>query len=383
MKRTRWFAFVISFLILFSAMQVLAETNVSIAAESIRVGINEQIVVPLKISNNIGMCGATLTVSYDKGLKLKEINRGDALASMTLTKPGDLMANPFNLIFDGVEEDNTNGVFLYLHFDAVTREGVYGISVSYEDGDIVDGDLQPLSVTTIGGNITVEASYSEEEEPDDELDDENSPKISVETVVASAGGSVDVSVYVENNPGICGATLKISYHNGLKLTNITKGDSFNNLVMTKPGSLLDNPINIIFDGIEEEKANGMFFVLTFQAPQEDGEYRVSITYEAGDIVDGDLNPVDIMLENGGVLVGAKELTVTINGKLIEVPPVSDVEGDVFLVFYNKKENIVALEKYNLATTSTITSTNAWAEKVRIFCWTKDMKPLCKISNISI
>lgn len=126
--------------------------------------------------------------------------------------------------------------------------------------------------------------------------------IRADQLTAAAGETVKVPIWIDNNNGVCGATIIIEYGKGLELTGIEKGDALETLTMTKPGRFSDNPIRIMWDGLEEDTSNGSMAVLTFKAPQETGVYDIKISYEDGDIVDGDLMPVDVKTENGQIKV---------------------------------------------------------------------------------
>ena len=73
--------------------------------------------------------------------------------------------------------------------------------------------------------------------------------------------------------------------------------------MTKPGKLNDNPISIVWDGLDgAAEADGVIVVLTFQAPQGAGYYPITITTNSKDFVDNDLHPVAVETKAGAVTV---------------------------------------------------------------------------------
>lgn len=72
------------------------------------------------------------------------------------------------------------------------------------------------------------------------------PSLIVNNVRAGAGNTVDVTVSIQNNPGIAGALLKLSYDSGLTLTNAVVGDAFSDLTYTKPGRF-SSPCNFSWD----------------------------------------------------------------------------------------------------------------------------------------
>lgn len=79
-----------------------------------------------------------------------------------MTKPGELTEKKINIVWDGMEEDSSNGVIAILNFSKPKKAGSYDVKISYEDGGIIDGNLQPVEVTMYNGSITVKG-FSEGE----------------------------------------------------------------------------------------------------------------------------------------------------------------------------------------------------------------------------
>ena len=156
--------------------------------------------------------------------------------------------------------------------------------------------------------------------------EEETPTLTIGNLVVDAGQEVEVPIRILNNTGILGATITITYAKELTLTKIQKGDAFTSLTMTKPGKLSANPINIVWDGESDaDVSNGTIAILTFTAPKVNGKYSITISYKSGAVVDADLNPVSLNIENGTVEVqngdhihtliehAAKDATCTENG----------------------------------------------------------------------
>ena len=135
----------------------------------------------------------------------------------------------------------------------------------------------------------------------------DSPILSVGQVSAEGGASVEVPISISGNPGVCGATIMVTYDDRLNLTAVSAGDAFSSLTMTKPGDMSVNPVNILWDGTDADKSNGVIAKLSFTVPKSAGTYPVSVTYAPGDIVDGDLNPVTLSIENGSITVQSQEM----------------------------------------------------------------------------
>lgn len=131
--------------------------------------------------------------------------------------------------------------------------------------------------------------------------------ITVDSVSALPGSTVEVNVEIKNNPGILGATLKLSYGEGLTLTNAVQGEALDCLTMTKPGRFT-SPCYFAWDGQEisdSQIKDGVILTLTFEVAEDadsSTELPVSIEYEYGDVADVNLDFVTLDISNGGVTV---------------------------------------------------------------------------------
>lgn len=128
--------------------------NVTAVAES------TDVAVTLNIMNNPGIVGMTLKLGYDDSiLTLTSIEKGDALSEMTFTKPRT-MKNGCTLQWDAevvMPEDATNGVMLTLYFDVsdTATAGTQNITLSYDNGAIIDNDLASVNMSIINGVVTI------------------------------------------------------------------------------------------------------------------------------------------------------------------------------------------------------------------------------------
>ena len=83
-------------------MNVNASTGRTIiSVDKVVAGEESSVRVPVKIMNNEGLVGATITIEYDQALTLQSIDSGDAFSSLTMTKPGELTEK--RLILYGME----------------------------------------------------------------------------------------------------------------------------------------------------------------------------------------------------------------------------------------------------------------------------------------
>ena len=131
-----------------------------VSTEAAKAG-DQDVTVQVNVRNNPGILGMLLTLRFnDKYLTLKDAANGKALKGvLKLTKPGEL-ADGSRFLWDGIEleEDQIkDGVILTLTFDVSSKakKGDYAISVSYDEGDIIDGDLASVKMGVADGRITV------------------------------------------------------------------------------------------------------------------------------------------------------------------------------------------------------------------------------------
>jgi|GEM_PF-392492 uncharacterized repeat protein (TIGR02543 family) len=146
--------------------------------------------------------------------------------------------------------------------------------------------------------------------------------ISVESVYAKAGKTVDVDVKISDNCGIAGAQLTITYDAGLTLTGATSGAAFSNLDYTRPSSY-SSPCNFNWDS-ENAMAteDGTILTLTFAVDEDvsaNTYLSVNISSVYGDIYDIDTNSLSVNLKNGYIdvidfIYGDVNNDDTINGK---------------------------------------------------------------------
>lgn len=130
-----------------------------------------------------------------------------------------------------------------------------------------------------------------------------SGKLTVEKKAVPLGTSeVAIQVTLEENPGISNVKFAFAYPEGFTLTSIQKGNALSSLTFTPPGKLTANPVTPIWDGLEADTTNGVVVTLTFAISDQvkPGDYAVTVSYEKGNLLDGNLEDIDIELIQGGV-----------------------------------------------------------------------------------
>ena len=141
------------------------------------------------------------------------------------------------------------------------------------------------------------------------------PTVTVETVEAEAGDTVEVKVLISNNPGIWGLKIQIDYDESvLTLTSAENGDFFANSEWTK-GKLDKIPYTLSYganDFADITTVSGTLAILTFSVSDtaEAGTYDITVDYEAGNIINSDLDDVNFAMVNGKVTIPAPTPEVT-------------------------------------------------------------------------
>ena len=125
---------------------------------------------------------------------------------------------------------------------------------------------------------------------------EGTPTLRLSSVTASRGDEVTVDVIMENNPGVTGIDVKISYDKTrLKLTGFSNGCLSGWVVSVEAGGA------IWADSVSHTE-NGVILTLKFEVLDDAplGDAVVQLTNP--DIIDDELNTVDFKFESGSVTV---------------------------------------------------------------------------------
>ncbi len=147
--------------VLFSAFMLVhaADATITVESKEISTGVGvETVEIPLVLSDNPGILGMTLNVTYSDGLTLTGITGGNALTSLYFTKPGNLVVKPFSLVWDGLDgEDTSNGTIATLSFE-VPKTQAKEYTVTVTANGVYDDDVNEVSVTISTCKITVSES---------------------------------------------------------------------------------------------------------------------------------------------------------------------------------------------------------------------------------
>ncbi len=131
------------------------------------------------------------------------------------------------------------------------------------------------------------------------------PTIYVGNVEAKAGETVEVPVYIKNNPGVAGVMIHVTYGDKLVLTDSASGAIFADFTFTKPGKYVSG-CNFLWDSesgfISED---GVFLTLTFTVAEDvqaGDVLEIGCGYRYGDIFDENLEDFTFNMIAGSITI---------------------------------------------------------------------------------
>ena len=133
--------------------------------------------------------------------------------------------------------------------------------------------------------------------------------IIVEDATAVPGDKeVVVPVLIENNPGVLGMILSVSYDETvMSMTSATNGEAVSEVLTLTQGNSLNTGCIFVWDGLEispSEIKDGTILLMKFNIANNapGGNYQIVIVCDEGDIVDNELYAVSPTIKNGYITI---------------------------------------------------------------------------------
>ena len=130
--------------------------------------------------------------------------------------------------------------------------------------------------------------------------------ITVNSVWGTPGSTVTVDVVISENPGILAGMITASWDERLTLTDDESGEAFSYMTYTPPSRYKPKGTNFAWYANEVGKiVDGTILTLTFKISDEvepDEILPVTITYNEGDVFDGNSNEVVLNIISGNICV---------------------------------------------------------------------------------
>lgn len=136
--------------------------NPTIVVDNVSANAGEEVSVRVGLHNNPGILGMTLKLEFDaEVMTLTEVEKGTALSETTFTAPkGEALKNGCRFLWDAEyvsPEDVTNGNILKLTFEIAdtAKTGDYNVTLSYNNGAVIDNDMLPVNLEITSGKISI------------------------------------------------------------------------------------------------------------------------------------------------------------------------------------------------------------------------------------
>lgn len=265
----------------------------SLIVSSATAAPNSDVILYVSTQNNPGINTFSLGFSYDTDkLQLKNVELSDNLnGQFTYSKKA---------VWLNSTDSNFNGEILILTFHVLETadEGDTSVAVTYSAGDIANYDEEDVDFTLVPGTVTIQNSAV--------VIPTDDPQIVVSNVKGNLGKTVDVTVSLQNNPGIIAAKFALSYDaSKLTLTKATNGGVFEDSTFMAGKNLSAVPYTVYWEDALAEadyQADDILATFTFDVAEDAdiGVTPITLQMDYGSTFNYDMNEVTFAVVNGSV-----------------------------------------------------------------------------------
>lgn len=141
-----------------------ALTTISIGDIQKNTEKENEITVPINISNNVGLIDLTLSIGYDSEiLTLTGTERGEALTTLAFTAPKSIESNSFRLLWDGISADTSNGSIVLLEFTTANNVESVENLIKVTVVSACNGNLEDVKIIIHKRLISLDSKAEEED----------------------------------------------------------------------------------------------------------------------------------------------------------------------------------------------------------------------------
>lgn len=230
----------------------------------------------------------------------------------------------------------------------------------------------------------------------------STPRVSVQTVSATAGDEVSVTVTLSGNTGFSDLSIELDYDPAiLTLVRAEQEALTSNCRQSQSQHLTDRPYSLIWvSGTLLCEANGTLATLTFRVSDDalSGSYPVSVSFyrgRRGDNEDGvnvnyqmDANenqtPLGLTYASGSVNVKAMpdtEVTVSLGGRQAALSARHPMTGQIYIASYTGEGRMLGVSIRDAAGTVSAVPASG-AAYVRLM-WLDGCRPVCASQQITL
>ena len=290
--------------------------SVGINSPAIKVSSSEVIPgetfeVDVSLENNPGISAGQLIPVYDNtALELIDVklNKIDFYGIIRLT--------PSNkVVFAFSENKISNGVLFTLVFRVLdtAKAGTSEVTLSYDEGDIINTNEDNIKFRIKPGTVEV-----------------IEPVLMVSSPEAMPGETVKVDVSLRDNPGILTTTLNLIYDDTeLEFLDVNCNNDLGVTLSNK------NTVMWFSKNSKNYSEDGVLFTLVFRVldTAKAGRSEITLSYEAGGIINQKEEDINFIVESGAVNIIAVEPTLNMFSYMADAEA-----GDTVECMVNLKNN---------------------------------------------